>query len=192
LADADLELVIPEERWAPSLMASLRHPLTRKQMPKLSKTTREQVDEFLSRTAGGFDSGEWAEGLVPAFHFWMRCREPSGQPEIVGGINLRIGGGSNIERVIGHIGYHVYPFARGRHYAERACRLLLPVAMRHGINPVWITCNPDNYASRRTCERLGAVMTEIVGVPKEHPLFAKGETEKCLYRIDLDIEKKRD
>ena len=35
-------------------------------------------------------------------------------------------------------------------------RLLLPLARRHGLQTVWITCNPDNWASRRTCELAGA------------------------------------
>jgi tagatose 1,6-diphosphate aldolase len=187
LIDADLELVTPDECWADALVAALHHPLTRRDMPAVAETTRPQIDAFIARTVGGFDSGEWAPGVLPAYHFWMRRRTPprNGDPEIVGGLNLRIGGGFNVERVIGHIGYHVYPFARGHHYAERSCRLLLPLARHHDINPLWITCNPDNYASRRTCERLGARLTEIVAVPRDHALFAKGETKKCLYRIDL-------
>jgi predicted acetyltransferase len=79
----------------------------------------------------------------------------------------------------------VYPFARGHHYAERACRLLLPLARRHGIQPLWITCNPDNFPSRRTCERLGAKLVEIVAVPPRDPLYLRGDHEKCRYRLDL-------
>jgi tagatose 1,6-diphosphate aldolase len=85
----------------------------------------------------------------------------------------------------GQMGYMVYPPARGRHFAERAVRLLFPLARRHGINPLWITCNPDNFASRRTCERLGGQLVEIVPVPAENALYARGEREKCRYRIDL-------
>jgi tagatose 1,6-diphosphate aldolase len=53
------------------------------------------------------------------------------------------------------------------------------------MKALWITCNPDNHASRRTCERLGARLVEIVPVPKTDPLYARGETEKCRYRIEL-------
>jgi hypothetical protein len=42
----------------------------------------------------------------------------------------------------GNIGYHVYPPARGHHFAERACRCCLPLARRHGMERLWITCNP--------------------------------------------------
>ena len=186
LIDGDLELVTPDECWADALLAAVRHPLTQRHMPAVAETTRPQIEAFIAHTVGGFDAGEWAPGILPAYHFWMRHRTArKGEPEIVGGLNLRIAGGFNIERVIGHMGYHVYPFARGNHYAERSCRLLLPLARWHGINPLWITCNPDNHASRRTCERLGGALSEIVAVPHDHPLFAKGERRKCLYRFEL-------
>jgi tagatose 1,6-diphosphate aldolase len=104
---------------------------------------------------------------------------------IAGGIGLRIGDSLNIVNLIGHIGYHVYPPVRGRHLAERACRLLLPLARRHGIKTLWITCNPDNLASRQTCLRLGATLADILPVPPDHELYARGEREKCRYRLEL-------
>jgi tagatose 1,6-diphosphate aldolase len=104
---------------------------------------------------------------------------------MAGSISLRVGHTPSIELYFGHIGYHVYPPARGRHYAERACRLLFPLARAHGLRTLWITCNPDNTASRRTCERLGGVLTETVPVPKDNPLHAQGDREKCRYRVEI-------
>jgi len=104
---------------------------------------------------------------------------------IAGGLGFRVGTTHTIEMYYGHFGYHVYPPARGWHFAERSCRLLFPLALRHGIKTLWITCNPDNYASRRTCERLGGRLISIVPVPENDPLYLRGEREKCRYRIDL-------
>jgi tagatose 1,6-diphosphate aldolase len=104
---------------------------------------------------------------------------------IAGGIGLRIGNTRDLELYYGHVGYNVFPPARGNHYAERACRLLLPLARAHGLRRLWITCNPDNLASRRTCERLGCTMVDLVHVPAGHPLHLRGEREKCRYRLDL-------
>jgi tagatose 1,6-diphosphate aldolase len=104
---------------------------------------------------------------------------------IAGSIAFRVAHTEDIERNLGHIGYNVHTFARGNHYAERACRLLQSLALRHGINPLWITCNPDNYASRRTCQRLGAALVEIVTLPPNHPLRQRGDHDKCRYRWDL-------
>ena len=85
----------------------------------------------------------------------------------------------------GHFGYNVYPPARGNHYAERSCRLLLPLARMHGVRRLWITCNPENIASRRTCLGAGGRLVEIVKLPKDHSLYAKGERAKCRFRFDL-------
>jgi tagatose 1,6-diphosphate aldolase len=120
----------------------------------------------------------------------MRVARGVGEPplpaiRIVGGIGLRIGTSAEIEMYSGNIGYHVYPPARGRHFAERACRLVLPLARRHGMERLWITCNPENAASRRTCERLGARLVDIVTIPGDHPFRVRGETAKCRFVIDL-------
>jgi tagatose 1,6-diphosphate aldolase len=160
----------------------------------VSAIPRQKHLDFIGslRPASGFHGGDESAGLVPAYHFWMRRRLDPGTDgaaksfPIVGGLNLRLAHKHpNIEGVIGHFGYSVYPFARGQHYAERSCRLLLPLARRCGLCTLWITCNPENFPSRRTCERLGAQMIDIVPVPPEHPLYARGEKEKCRYRLDL-------
>jgi predicted acetyltransferase len=184
LIDQDLELVIPDERWLDAVMAAQDHPLTRELMPAVAQIPRERHVEFLSKLTAGFQPADADAGHVPAFHFWMRRRDATAaELPIAGGIGMRIGYDENLERVIGHVGYQVYPFARGRHYAERACRLLLPLARQHRLDPLWITCNPDNLASRRTCERLGATLIDVVPIPQDHPLHAKGEREKCRYRM---------
>jgi tagatose 1,6-diphosphate aldolase len=115
----------------------------------------------------------------------MRLTGPEHELSIGGGIGLRIGDTENLRKYVGHLGYNVYPAERGQHLAERSCRLLLPLAKRHGLKTIWITANPENHASRRTCERLGATLVDIVPVPEEHELFARGEVAKCRYRIDI-------
>jgi tagatose 1,6-diphosphate aldolase len=85
----------------------------------------------------------------------------------------------------GHLAYGVHTDFRGHHYASRACRLLLPLAKRHGMSELWITCNPDNLASRRTCELAGGIFIEIVGLPEDIDMYQEGERQKCRYRIDL-------
>jgi RimJ/RimL family protein N-acetyltransferase len=64
--------------------------------------------------------------------------------------------------------------------------LLLPFARRHGLKTIWITCNPNNWPSRRTCERLGATLVEIVPLPPDNDQYIAGEREKCRYRIELE------
>ena len=54
----------------------------------------------------------------------------------------------------GHIGYHIDPPYRGHHFAWRACMLIRNEILLSGKSSVVITCDPDNDASRKTCERL--------------------------------------
>ena len=189
LVDGELELVVPEARWVDEVLASCAHPLTARDAPADANMTRAKVLDFMRAAPHGRQTGEPAIGRLPAYHFWMLVPRGAGTHPppiyIAGGIGLRIGNSPEIEMYSGNIGYHVYPPARGRHFAERACRLLLPLARRHGLNPLWITCNPDNLASRRSCERLGAKYVDIVQVPKDNPLYSQGDRQKCRYRLDL-------
>jgi predicted acetyltransferase len=191
LIDRDLELVAPDARWVDDVLTSCSHPLTQLHAPHEAQVTRDSLLEFLSNAPLGREMKTTGGAKIPQYHFWMRVRDqwwekPQCPPiRIVGGIGLRIGSTETIEMYYGHFGYHVYPAARGHQYAERACRLLVPLARRHGFKSLWITCNPDNIASRLTCERLGAKLIDVVPVPEDNPLYARGEFQKCRYRFDL-------
>jgi tagatose 1,6-diphosphate aldolase len=119
----------------------------------------------------------WA---VPAYIFDMRHR-PTAQR--AGRISLRRGVTENILKYAGHIGYAVNEPFRGHHFAERACRLILPLVRAYGTTELWITCGPDNPASQRTIERLGAQFVEVVDVPPEYPLTEGVIRKKCRYRL---------
>ena len=187
MRDGDLQLIPPEPSWIDPVLLARQHPLTVREDPLDAATTRAKLLEFLKVAPMGRQDGDSGVGRLPAYHFWMRVDPPVGDPpiKIAGGMGLRIGTNREIELYSGNIGYHVYPPARGRHFSERACRLVFPLARRHGMDHLWITCNPDNVASRRTCERLGATLVEIVTIPKDHPFRARGETEKCRFFVDL-------
>jgi predicted acetyltransferase len=190
LIDRELELVAPDERYINEVLASCQHPLTVRDAPNEANLTRQKLVDFLNVAPAGRQPADISRGWVPAYHFWMRLDRPIHPGEgpavsIAGGMGLRIGANKEIELYSGNIGYHVYPPARGHHYAERACRLVLPLAKRHGLTHLWITTNPDNIASRRTCERLGAQLIDTVTVPKDHPFRSRGEAAKCRYLVRL-------
>lgn len=117
---------------------------------------------------------------VPTFFFRM-ISSPVGAE--VGTINLRVGSTEHIERYAGHIGYGVHEAFRGRHYAARSLALLVPLARRVGLDPLWITCDPENTASRRSLEIAGAKFFEIVDVPEDCCIFQSGHPRKCRYRL---------
>jgi predicted acetyltransferase len=120
---------------------------------------------------------------VPTYQFRMVHRETR---EILGNIRLSIGSTNHVVRYAGHIGYGVLPEHRGHRYAACAIRLLLPFAHRLGINPLWITCDPENLASRRTLELAGAEFVEIVDVPTDCIIHRRGHPRKCRYRLPTE------
>ena len=191
MRDAELELLQPSLDLAEHYLQSVHHPACAGE-PDCAVSPRA-LRAYLKRHPGGIQYPNPRRGRPPEYRFWMRLQssvEPGRTPEpapipIGGTISFRFINDQNTLLYYGHIGYHVFPPARGRHYAERSARLVLPLARRHGMKELWITTNPDNLPSRRTCERLGAQMLEIVDLPVGHPLWERGERRKCRYRLDL-------
>lgn len=184
LVDRELQLVEPAAVWVEPMVASAHHAGADSDDP--TPITRTRLLEFVQRSPRGREGGDPFIGRAPAYYFWMRLMPQGDSPiPFAGTVSLRIGSDLNLTHYIGHVGYGVFPAARGHHYAERSVRLLLPLARRHGMSELWITCNPDNVPSRRTCERLGCELVEIVPLPLTHPLYQRGERLKCRYRLDL-------
>ena len=126
-----------------------------------------------------------SRGFSPAYRFIMTIQ---GQGGDVGQIQLRVGNTEHIQLYAGHLGYSVHKKYRGNRYAARATKLILPLARKHDLNPLWITCNPNNIPSRRTCEILGAKFIEVVDLPENSIMYLRGERQKCRYRLDLEIQ----
>ena len=103
----------------------------------------------------------------------------------VGRINLRVSADRHICLHAGHVGYEVHPASRGRRYASRALMLLKPLARHFGIDPLIITCDPDNTASRRTCEIAGATLVGVVDLPGDCVIHRNGHPRKCLYHLPV-------
>jgi tagatose 1,6-diphosphate aldolase len=114
----------------------------------------------------------------PAYYYNITLHNSK---EIVGGIRLRVGPATSLLAPEGHIGYGIEPRYRGHHLAARACQLVGRVARAHGMDRLLITCDPENIASRKTCERIGARLVGIVDVPADHELYRKGARRVCRY-----------
>jgi predicted acetyltransferase len=120
------------------------------------------------------------KGWVPAYQFFIVV-----VGEQVGRIDLRLGATDFMVRFAGQVGYAIDPPHRGHKYAARAVVLLKSVARIHGFDVLWISCNPENSASRRTCELAGAELVEIVDLPADCEMYADGDRRKCRYRLLL-------
>lgn len=105
---------------------------------------------------------------------------PHGRRREAGRISVRLGESACVY-YFGHIGYHVDPPYRGQHFARRACTLLVPLMRRYGKRSVVITTDPDNWASRKTCEGLGCVLERTVTVPEDIRRRWEISRVKCRY-----------
>jgi len=137
----------------------------------------EEIKLVLERTAEADPVRNW----VPAYYFKI-CDK---QGNILGHCDLRIGYSDGLYYG-GHIGYAVDEEFRGHHYAAKACKLLFKLAEMHGMDHLYITCNPDNWPSRKTLEYLKGVLLETAELPEENDMRVNdGDTEKCIFRFDL-------
>lgn len=104
----------------------------------------------------------------------------------IGQIDLRIGTTQSLIMYGGQIGYGIDRPFRGNGYAAQACLLLKSVAIESGFEELWITCNPDNLASIKTCEKIGARFVEQVDVPQDTELWYRGDREKLRFLWSLE------
>lgn len=100
---------------------------------------------------------------------------------IIGYINVRIGDDETLEYYYGHIGYGIDESYRGHKYAAKACELAKQVLLDNSVERVIITCDPNNVASRKTCERIGAILVDIIDIPVNSEAYSVDESQKCRY-----------
>ncbi len=104
----------------------------------------------------------------------------------VGSIRLRLDRDEDTLLYAGQMGYDIDAAYRGCGYAVLACQALKPIAISKGFHEIIITCNTDNSASRRVCEKLSATLLEIIDLPATSDMYQlKGERQKCRYRWTL-------
>jgi predicted acetyltransferase len=117
------------------------------------------VDGDLELVLARAEPRDTRRGVVPQYEFELRL---TGTTLRIGLVKLRIVLTDELKRFGGNLSYDVDEDYRGRRYAARACRLLFPLARRHGLKSLLITCAPDNAASRRTCEVIGARYVDTI------------------------------
>lgn len=93
---------------------------------------------------------------LPGFHRWMW------DGEFAGSIGLRWQRGTPElpPTCLGHIGYSVVPWKRGRGYAKSALALMLPEARAQGLPYVEVTTDAGNVASQHAVLANGGVLVE--------------------------------
>jgi predicted acetyltransferase len=113
---------------------------------------------------------------LPGYRRWMW------DGEFCGSINFRWQPGTTAlpPHCLGHIGYAVVPWKRGRGYATRALALLLPEVRKEGLEYVELTTDLDNLPSQKVITSNGGLF-----VKRFRKMAAYGDVEALLWRIPL-------
>ncbi|MDX8500197.1 GNAT family N-acetyltransferase [Mesorhizobium sp. VK4C] len=184
-----VEIVKPALEHLPSYKVALERGWSPDNV-RLLEATREQlaaIEEDPVAFLAGLDDPE-AKGppvalpdgtkvpRLPGFRRWIWDGEAAGSI----GLRWQKGTSALPPHVLGHIGYAVVPWKRGRGYATEALRLMLEEARAVGLDYVEITTDFDNPASQQVILANGGIL-----VGRFAKLAAYGGAESLKYRIDL-------
>jgi predicted acetyltransferase len=184
-----IEIVKPAPEHLPSYKAALERGWSPDNV-RLLEATREQlaaIEEDPVAFLAGLDDPE-AKGppialpdgtkvaRLPGFRRWIWDGEAAGSI----GLRWQRGTSELPAHVLGHIGYAVVPWKRGRGYATEALRLMLEEARAVGLDYVEITAKPGNPASHKVITANGGNLVE-----RFFEDAAYGGAESLRFRIDL-------
>jgi predicted acetyltransferase len=150
------------------------------ELEKIAKDPDEFLKELIDREANGppipMPDGSTVARL-PGYRRWMW------DGEFCGSIGFRWQPGTSAlpPYCLGHIGFSVVPWKRGKGYATLALKQLLPQAKAEGLAYVEITTDPGNLASQRVIAANGGVLIERFIEP---PQYGSG-VEGLRFRIPL-------
>ena len=186
-----LELVVPNENYLTSYLDALQRGWSPDNIRGAEAAAEELAEierdpaRFIAQRA---DDREAKGGPVkmldgstvqrlPGFNRWLW------DGEFCGSIGLRWQPGTAElpPHVLGHIGYSVVPWKRGRGYAKKALALILNEARAEGLPYVQVTTDSNNVASQKAILANGGELIEEFCKPVQY-----GSTRAFLrYRIML-------
>ncbi|HKP77363.1 MAG TPA: GNAT family N-acetyltransferase [Longimicrobiaceae bacterium] len=185
----ELRLVWPAEEYLPAYVDALQRGWSpdnvrpqaaiEEELEKIARDPAGFVRGLVDREGRGspvtLPDGSTVPRL-PGYRKWMW------DGEFCGSVGLRWQPGTSTlpAHVLGHTGYAVVPWKRGRGYATRALALILNDARAEGLEYVEIVTTPDNVASQRVALANGAVLVERFTKTPHY-----GSEEGLRYRIGI-------
>jgi predicted acetyltransferase len=164
-----MTLVWPSREYLPGYVDALRRgwspdnvrgkEAAREQLQKIADDADAFLASLVDREGKGdpiaLPDGTTVERL-PGYHRWLW------DGEFCGAIGFRWAPGTEAlpPHCLGHIGYAVVPWKRGRGYATAALRAILPDAQAERLAYVEIVTDEENIASQRVIEANGGVIVE--------------------------------
>ena len=90
---------------------------------------------------------------------------------------------------LGNIGYEIFSQYRGHGYSKDCSKLLIDLASKIGVSELTITANPNNIASLKIINSLGAKFVEVIKVPRNCQLYKTGDRYLERYIINTGGKK---
>lgn len=184
-----MQLVSPSELYLPSYIAALeqgwsadtiRGPIAAlEELQEIVDDRRQFLSLMVDREAKGgpvtLPDGSTVPRL-PGYKRWLW------DGEFCGAIGFRWQPGTTElpPHCLGHIGYAVVPWKRGKGYATRALNQFLLDVRNEGLPFIVITTDKSNVASRRAIEANGGVLVEQFVKPPQ-----LGGTDALRFRINF-------
>lgn len=167
-----------ERGWSPDTM---RVETGREELARIRADPALFLSQQVDREANGppvtLPDGSTVPRL-PGYRRWMWDGDFSG----VIGFRWQPGTSELPEYCLGHIGFSVVPWKRGRGYATRALALLLPETAAEGLHYVELTTDEGNVASQRVIRANGGQLVE-----RFHKPAAYGGAASLRFRIPLVV-----
>lgn len=162
--------------WSPD---NLRQEAAREELARIAANADAFLASLVDREAIGepfvFPDGSSVPRL-PGYRMWMWDGEFSGATSL----RWQPGTEELPPYCLGHVGYSVVPWKRGRGYAKQALAEMLERAAAEGLRYVEITTRVDNEPSQRVILANGGVLDEEFTAPA-----ALGGHRHLRYRVQL-------
>jgi predicted acetyltransferase len=184
-----LHLVVPAESHLASYAAALERGWSPDNLrPEAGRLQLEAIARCASGFLASLDDPEGRGepiGLpdgtsvprLPGFQRWMWDGDFCGSI----GFRWQPGTAQLPPTCLGHIGYAVVPWKRGRGYATAALAQMLDAARELQLPYVELTTAPDNVASQRVILANGGALVERFITPRAH-----GQRPALRFRVVLD------
>jgi predicted acetyltransferase len=190
-----MELVWPAQPYLASYVDALEHGWSpdnvrpeagREELERIREDSTLFLEQQVDREAAGppvrLPDGSSAPRL-PGYRRWMWDGEFCG----VIGFRWLPGTTALPPYCLGHIGFSVVPWKRGRGYATRALTLLLPDAATEGLEYVELMTDLSNAASQAVIRANGGELVEQFQKPAEY-----GGATSLRFRIPVASRERTD
>ncbi len=165
----------PDDKYRDSFLEGLREFQREGRMLQYDmESVRADFASFVRRIQAQPNPIGWSPDHVPATDFWLIDKE-----EFIGRLSLRNELNEILLKIGGHIGYQIRPSKRRKGYGKIQLGLGLQKARERGLSRVLITCDEDNFASKKVIEYHGGQLENVI-------LVEGSPVRKLRYWIDLD------